>query len=261
MGLSAALFVLLLRALYPITSTTTQEIFTPDRLEKRFVPGFTHGAMIAAGVTLAFLLSGAYRYLGFFIQFEEAPLAAITVVVRVVALGSFAYFEEFIFRHKLTGDFRRQIWGARPPGFVANVGLALAVAVLYCSIKWIQFGFELGVMQLTTLFLLSVALSARALIDTDDSVSPAMGAGDFARGAGFWAALLIVFQPLLSLPMLGSDFSGLILVKYQVDKDVDPLTRFFTGGPGGPLSSFALQALLAIDAVRGLLLYKKRLDS
>lgn len=254
MGLGATLFVLLLRALHPITSTTPEEIFTPARFEKRFLPGFAHGALLAAGVTLAFLLGGAYRYLGFFVQFEEAPLAALTVLVRILALGAFAYSEEFVFRRKITDGLRARIWGGRKPGLPGAILISLAVAGPYVLVKLLQF--DLGVMQAITLALISLALSARALLDDD-----------FARGAGFWAALLIVFQGLLSLPVLGSDFSGLLLIKHQSAQDAsatgeaDPLMRWITGGAGGPLSSVALQMLIVVDIVRAARVYKKRLPN
>jgi hypothetical protein len=246
MGLGALLFVLILHAFYPLTSTTRAEVFTPARLEKYFVPGFAHGATLAAGVTLAFVLSGHYRYLGSFIQFDEAPLAGLTVLVRILALGVFAYCEEYVFRHKISRYIMSQLGHGRDPSRTATLPVRLAtagvVATLYCGVKLLQF--DLGVMQLATLFLISLALSMRAFAD-----------GDFARGAGFWAAMLIVFQPLLSLPALGGDFAGIVLIKYQGSSP--EVARVLTGGAGGPLSSLALQLLLAWDIARGLVRYRK----
>ncbi|MGK5084042.1 hypothetical protein WDW37_12160 [Bdellovibrionota bacterium FG-1] len=250
LGLGALIFIGFIRALFPITSTTPQDIFTPARIEKRFIPGFVHGSLLAAGITLAYLLSGSYRYLGFFIQFEEAPFAALTVLVRIIALGAFAYFEEFLFRSRITQDLQNQFKGqdGGPLGLNTHLLIHGIIAVIYCAIKWIQF--DLGVMQLITLFLISIALSTRTLLDQ----------GDFGRAAGFWAGILIVFHPLLSLPVLGNDFSGLILIKYQGTEPVDPLTRLMTGGAGGPLSSVAFQIILALEVFRGILKYKKRLS-
>ena len=232
MGMSAVFFVALLRAFHPISTTTTTEIFTPARFEKYFLPGFAHGAVLAAGVTLAFLISGHYRYLGFFIQFEEAPLALLTVLVRVLALGAFAYCEEFIFRHKISREILKQVRGPKPANLMSSLVTAVVVAILYCGVKVIQF--DLGVVQLFTLFLVSMTLSIQSFVD-----------GDFGRGAGFWAAMLIVFQPLLSLPALGGDFSGIVLIKFQPQRPTarDTLARMLTGGAGGPLSSIALQLL------------------
>jgi hypothetical protein len=247
MGMSAVLFVGFLRALYPISKTTTADIIQPARIEKNFLPGFAHGAVLAAGVTLAFLVSGHYRYLGFFIQFDEAPLALLTVLVRIFALGAFAYCEEYIFRRKILKDLLHQI-GNRHPSLAASLVAAGVTGLLYCGIKVLQF--DLGVMQLLTLFLISSTLSVQALQDDD-----------FGRGAGFWAAILIVFQALLSLPLLGGDFSGLVLIKFQpsAEDGSDTLTRLLTGGAGGPLSSVALQLLLCLDIARGLVVYRKKL--
>ena len=253
MGLSSVLFVGLLRAFHPITSTTTAEILTPVRFEKYFLPGFVHGAVLAAGVTLAFLISGHYRYLGVFLQFDEAPLAFLTMFVRVLALGAFALCEEFIFRHRISRDLLKLIRGGKPVTLSSSLVTAGVVAILFCGVKIIQF--DLGFIQLFTLFLISLSLSIRSLVD-----------GDFGRGAGFWAALLIVFQPLLSLPALGGDFSGIILIKFQStaltgSEASDTVARLLTGGPGGPLSSIALQLLLGLDILRGVFVYKKRLSN
>ena len=200
------------------------------------------------GCDLGLLVSGNYRYLGFFMQMDEAPFAVITVLVRIAALGAFAYCEEFLFRQKITRDILKQIRGNRPTHSDGSLVTAGVVSILYCGIKVLQF--DLGIMQLFTLFLISLSLSMQTFIE-----------GDFGRGAGFWAALLIVFQPLLSLPALGGDFSGLFLVKYQpaTPDGPDGLMRFLTGGAGGPLSSFALQLLLALSIARGIFVYKKRL--
>lgn len=252
MGMSAVLFVAILRALYPISTTTTAEIFTPARFQRGFLPGFAHGAILAAGATLAFLVSGHYRYLGFFVQFDEAPLAVVTVAVRILALGLFAYCEEFVFRHKISRELLRQVRGGKAPTLSSSLVTAVIVAIVYCGVKLLQF--DLGVMQMFTLFLVSIHLSMQSFVD-----------GDFGRGAGFWAALLIVFQPLLSLPALGGDFSGVVLIKFQPSAAAaeggDALARFLTGGAGGPLSSIALQLLIAFDIARGIFFYKKKLAS
>lgn len=251
-ALAALLFVTLMRSLNPITNTTFQEIFTPERLEKNFVPGFFQGSVLAAGMVLAFLLSGAYRYLGFFIQFEEAPLALTSVILRIIALLVFVYCEEFIFRVKLLG-FLREIRPDTQKPFLQDLTAAVLCSLVFVGIKILQF--DLGIMHKATLFLVSMALCMRALCHKD-----------FAQGAGFWAAILVVFHPLLSLPVLGSDFAGLLLVKYQSltpdGQDMQSTTaRFFTGGAGGPISSFAIQILLLIDVIKGSIQYKKTLSN
>jgi hypothetical protein len=248
MGLAALLFTGCLRWLNPLTSTTTAEIFTPERFEKSVLPGFLQGAVLACGLILAFLMSGLFRYLGLFVQFDEAPLALASVALRAAALGTLAYCEEFLFRGKILKHLRPP--KATLPGDLAAVTLT---ALIYVGIKLIQF--DLGFMSAFTLLLLSLSLGVRALSD-----------GDFGRGAGFWAALLIVFQPLLSLPVLGGDFSGLMLVKFQPVPDLGgaggahaELVRLVSGGAGGPLASFVVQLVLAIDVARGVFRYRKDL--
>ena len=230
------------------------------------MPGFFHGALVGWGLILAFLISGLFRYLGFAMQPDEVPLALPGILVRTLAVGALAYAEEYIFRQRLATrlrEFHAGLTGLRAPlpllspriSHVLSDRLSrhsdafavIATAIIYCLIKRLQLDSELGWMALITLFLLSIALSLRTLKD-----------GDFARGAGFWAALLIVFHPLLSLPVLGNEFSGLLLVKYVgASNEIDPTTRFFTGGAGGPLSSFAFQVLLILDIAQGILRYKK----
>jgi hypothetical protein len=248
-GLSAVVFLVILRLLNPITSTTTEEIFTPQRIERAFLPGFFHGALVGSGLILAFLFSGLYRYLGFIIQFEDAHLTLPGVLIRTAAILAWVYCEEFVFRGKIL-----RYASAFPFAFssdphrarrVAQGVAIVATALVYCGVKYLQF--DLGWMHLATLFLVSISLSLRALAD-----------GDFAVGAGFWAAILIVFHPILSLPIFGNEFSGIVLVKPQSGIDLDPdsqlaMARFFGGGAGGPLSSFAFQLLLILDIVRGIL--------
>ena len=127
----------------------------------------------------------------------------------------------------------------------------MITAAFYCGIKVIQF--DLGLMHLMTLFLLSLTLAARTWTDQD-----------FVRGAGFWAGLLIVFHPLLSLPVLGDDFSGVLLIKYQAAAEVladgeSSTFRFLTGGAGGPLSSFALQLVLLLSVCQSVFKNRKML--
>jgi uncharacterized membrane protein YhaH (DUF805 family) len=115
------------------------------------------------------------------------------------------------------------------------------ISVAYAAIKFIQF--ELGWMHLLTLFLLSITLSVRQLNDRN-----------FTRGAGFWCGLLVLFQPVFSLPLLGNDFSGIFLVKYQAPSTA---LRLFSGGEGGPLAGFAFQFLLLIEILRSVITFKK----
>jgi hypothetical protein len=256
-GVSAMIFVIVLRLLNPITTTTTEEIFTPQRIEKSFLPGFFHGALVGSGLILAFLLSGLYRYLGFIVQFEDLHISLPGIVIRVIAVLGWVYCEEFVFRHKILKysaslPFSLSSDPHRSAG-LAQYAAIVTTSLVYCAVKMLQF--DLGWMHLLTLFLVSAALSLRTLAD-----------GDFAGGAGFWAAVLIVFHPILSLPIFGNEFSGIVLVKHQTGLDLDPeaqagMARFFSGGAGGPLSSFAFQLLLILDIVRGILRFRRSKNS
>ncbi len=236
LGLAAIGFLLLVRAFNPITSTRLADIVTAERIEKRFIPGFMHGALLASGVTLAFILAGYYRYLGIPFDFEEAPLQLATIGVRVAALILLAYSEEFIFRNQIGRHLEKDF----PP-----LVRGLIVAGLYVLVKAVQFDFALGLMQMATLALLSVALSYRTRRDRD-----------FGGAAGFLAALLVIFHPVLSLPIFGNDFTGIALIKFLGAPEGTAqfeLQRFLSGGAGGPFSSFAFQMLLLLDILRGTL--------
>lgn len=252
MGLASLLFVALLCGLNPLTSTSVSEVISRERIEKGFLPGFVQGTFFAGGMLLAFLLTQVYRYLGYFIPLDEAPLELVNVLLRMAALGALAYCEEFIFHYKISKYLE---------GYLSNTAIAVLIGISYCSVKLLQF--DLGTMHLITLFLVSVSLYFRA---QDES--------QFARGAGFWAAILILFHPLLSLPIFGNNFSGILLIKYQniapthlynhshdyftSTPTSDSIIRILTGGAGGPLSSFAFQLLLILDIGRNTFRRKKK---
>jgi membrane protease YdiL (CAAX protease family) len=239
-GFSALGYILFLIGLNPLIATSAEEVVSAERMDSRFGPGFVRGAVVAVAVTLAFLLSGLYRYLGFFVQFVEAPMAIGAILLRVLALGIMVYCEEFIFRHKILNALRRDM---------PELAAALITALLYSTVKAVQF--DIGWMHMITLFLVSMTLAIRAISD-----------GDFTRGAGYWAGMLIVFHPLLSLPIFGNDFQGILLVKYRPDlsnfaSSGTTTARILTGGFGGPLSSIALQLLLLIDIGQGIARHKR----
>lgn len=228
-GLTAVTFLFGLKLLSPLVSLSRSEVISLQRIQKRFVPGFLNGAVLALGFVLACILSGLYRYLGFFVQAEDGALALGNAFLRCGSLFLMVYCEEFLFRQRILSAFRRNM---------PDMGAALLTAGLYAITKSSQF--DLGLMQGFTLFLLGFSLAIRAMVD-----------GDFARGAGFWVGLLLVLHPLLSLPVLGSDVQGLWLVKFEPSLLDDTSTsRFLTGGAGGPLSSFTFQLILLIEIFR-----------
>jgi hypothetical protein len=262
MGLSSLLFVGLLYWANPLANASLSELISRDRIEKKFLPGFIRGALFAGGIVFFFLLIGIYRYLGYFIQFDEAPLELANVMLRMSALVGLVYCEGYVFNFKIF-----QLIKDRMP----ELSLAILTAFLYSAIKILQF--DLGLMQLVTLFLMSISLFYRSNHFITDKN------GQFARGAGFWAAILIIFQPVLSLPVFGNDFSGLLLIRYNsalfenhsatisgvstgfaglTQEHLTALARFLSGGAGGPLSSFAFQLVLILDISRKILIRKTK---
>lgn len=239
MGMISLLFALLLYS--PGRSKPFKEFLTRERIEKNLLPGFVQGAFFAGAMILAFVLSGTYSYWGFFIQMDEAPMELFSVFLRITAIGALVFSEEYIFRHRIPQHLNKVF----RPIITANV-----VAVLYCCIKMLQFHLEIA--QIITLYLASIALSCRTERD-----------GQFARAAGFWAAILIVFQPLLSLPIFGNDFSGILLIKSQALVDSthpessSTLSQLFSGGAEGPLASFTFQLLLILDITRSVVRPKR----
>jgi hypothetical protein len=271
LALCVIAYVFLLRVFQASTQASTQaapfqlndEFFSPQKIESRFLPGFLNGAVLAAGITLAFLLGGIYRYLGFFIQADRAPLALVALLIRVASTVTFVYCEEFIFRHRILRCLtRRNELDQSSPSteFWHRVAAVTFTGAMFVGMKFYQF--DLGWMQALSLFLVAFTLGIRAL------------STDFTLSAGFWAAVLIVFQALLSLPILGNEFSGLILIKYQslapeapaealglggTESSYGETLRFITGGPGGPLASLTFQLLILLDIVRGTLRYRRQL--
>ena len=230
-GISALGFLLLLKWLYPLCYVTSDQIFNLPRLKKNFKLGFLHGAVLATGVILAFLLSQQHHFLGFFIQFDEAPIETINIILRIFGLTALAYCESFIFNFKIQSYLKNY----------PRITQILILSTLYCFIKTIQF--DLGVMHLLTLFLIAVILSTRH---------------SFEESAGFLTAILIIFHVLVSLPVFGNEFSGVFHVKYQglQSADIDNTSiRLLTGGAGGPFSSIAFQLVLIVHIIRTLLKY------
>lgn len=220
-GLSAILFVLFLKLLNPLTSTTLEEIFSPHRIEKMFFPWLFWGSILGLSLVLGFIFQGVYHYLGNPIPWGETPSMASNVALRMISLVVLVYFEEFIFRHKILNSLRSYFGDFRAIGINS---------FMFCAVKAIQF--DLGWMHLLTLYLFSIGAGLRLL-----------NAGDFTRSAGFFVGLLLVFHPLLSLPVFGSEFQGILLLRYQVDQP-SFLIYLLTGGVGGPLSSGVLQCAL-----------------
>lgn len=240
MGLSALLFVTILYQLNPLQHDSLSEIVSQEKIEKYFLPGFLRGSLLAGGLVLLFLVAGFYRYLGYFIRLEEAPIELANVLLRMAALAILTYCEEYIFRKKMVQQLKTHL-----PIFAC----AQITSLAYCSVKLLQF--DLGWMHLLTLYLISLCLFYRA-----------QNEGEFAKGAGLWAATLIVFHPLFSLPIFGNNFTGMFLIKSQssiaqstgslFSSNWNSVIRMISGGAGGPISSLALQAILLCDILRNI---------
>jgi hypothetical protein len=236
-GFGALAFIFLFKGFAPLWREDHVKLFSLPDLQKSFLPGFVQGALLASALIGALLLSGSYRFVGFFVQLEETPLAILGICMRTLSIFALCYCEEWIFRKKA---FELSLTGTNAT-FGQTMTKIIWISVSYAAVKYIQF--ELGWMHLLTIFLLSITLSVRQLNDRN-----------FTRGAGFWCGLLVIFQPVFSLPLLGNDFSGVFLVKYQA-----PTTalRLFSGGEGGPLAGFAFQFLLFIEILRSVITFRK----
>lgn len=225
-GLGSAVFVLLLRGLSPMPEDAPAARDW-KKARRAYFAGLLQGSVLSASVVLAFLAVGAFRFVGFFVQIEDTPLALLGILVRIGAILVMCFGEEYLFRKR----------NSPAPAWI------FSIAILYCGVKAMQF--ELSWMHFATLALLSVMLSLRHLTE-----------GDYLGGAGFWSGCLLVFHPLASLPVFGSDFSGVFLLKYQAQSH---LPAIISGGPGGPLSGVAFQVILLFEMARGFLAYKKSL--
>ena len=214
-----------------MTSTRLEDIFSRKRIEREFFPGFLQGTLLGGALILIYILTGTMRSLGSQIQLGEAPLRIATILFRMTVLCVFAYAESWIFFHQIPKQVKRRL-----PELV----LANGLAVLYCGIKVLQF--DLDGMQVVTLYLVAILLFYR--MRQEDS---------FARGAGYWAGLLVLFSPLLSLPLFGNEFQGILWLKVQIPILENKYTHVLTGGVGGPISSFALQLLLIMTLSRSML--------
>lgn len=235
-GIASLLFVLTLRWLNPLTSTSWTEIGTFHRLKKKFGPGFVKGAIIAFGLSVAFVLTGKYRYLGFFIQIDDAWIGIASLGLRVLCIFFLVYAEEFLFRQKILNGLRA--------GFPDWFSILLT-ALFFVIVKTAQF--DLGLSQLLTLFLISISLSLKTIVE-----------GDFNRAAGIWCGILVLAHAFLSLPIFGAEFQGVILLRYERTlDDEEGLLRILTGGLGGPLSSLGLQLLFLIDIGQSIINNKK----
>lgn len=228
MGLGAFSFIVLLYFLRPMTTFEGQDFISRNHIELDLFPGLISGIFMAASLVILFVLAGPYRNFGSLVQIKEGLLEFLNILLRIFAVGVFVYCEEYLFRQRLLLLLKSRL----SPLITVNL-----VTLFYVWIKFLQF--DLGIMHLVTLYLVSLALCCRSL-----------NGRSFAYGAGIWGGILILFHPVLSLPIFGNEFSGLLWLKYQA---LAPLPRLLTGGQGGPLASLTFQILICLDILRSIL--------
>lgn len=242
-GFSAMSMIVFYQSAFPIENQTRfVQLFDPQKIEKTYFPNFLRGYFVAGFVVLILILMGYYQYLGYYIPSEDKMNSFLGIGFRILMLLCFVYGEEFLFREK---------WLSYFPAHLPFWGVAHVLALFYCLIKAVQF--ELSWLQLTSLYLISLCLSYRRKTSTH-----------FTQNAGYWAAILIVFHTILSLPIFGKSFSGVFLIKclpFSGDfnwNSQETLIRWMTGGAGGPLSSLLFQLILILEILRSMMIQRKR---
>ncbi len=230
---TAILFVSILCASYPLYNTSWREVFPEKGARQEWLSGLLGGFALAIGFTLAMWIAGYYQFWGFFIQSENPLLTALTLLLRLGLIAAWVYAEEFLFRSKLYSYLLPTV----PP---------LSIAVLstgaFVILKWLQF--DLSPNVLLTLVFVSLRLCMLRVRH-----------GTFTRGAVLWGSFLCSIHLGLSLPVFGTEFSGVVYFRFQeaASPTAEALMRFLSGGAEGPLASAALQLVLVGQIIFGLL--------
>ncbi len=184
------------------------------------IRGGLQGGLLALGLIAVLIVNGDYVYLGGFVQMNEPVYGIAALAIRTLALLCMVACEEVLFaRIALSPTLKDSHWLMQ--AFIGGIS--------YAGIKAIQF--DIGVMQGLTLFLLG-------------AIGFLMLQSQPSRHFGFLTGLLGMFHLCMGQPIFGSNFNGLFL--FRVTESESVFKVFFTGGLGGPLSSFALQVLLLV---------------
>ncbi len=254
MALATLTFLGFLGSLGPLSQTRLSGVFPREEMEQYFLPGLLKGVLLGLSFVALFLCVGIYGYFGPSSSLEEAPLTLANTILRMIALFGWVMGQAFIFRKKILPPLLEH---TSPK--VAAHGIALLATLVQClhfNLSWMHF-INLYLLNLSPLLLtpspLAPTLQAKRLQNAP-SLAAGLAAGPtFIPGAAFLSGLLIVLHPVFSLPILGNDFSGLLLVKYQPEWTTHLLAlyphgqgwlRYIHGGMGGPLASLALSLLL-----------------
>jgi len=237
-GLSAGSFIFLLVRLGPLTHISASEFITSFNFENEFYPAFLKGTLLGSLWVFIFLAGGIYKYLGFFVQSETPWIATFNLILKVISLFFLIYVDAYVFQEKFIALLK---------GKASPLRSILLSAGLFSLGKMIAF--YLGWSYLVSLLLLGIALGLRSLTR------------GFRNGAGLLFGFLFVTHALFSLPLLGNDNQGIILLRYQFHWDVDaPWVRLICGGAGGPVAGVLFQAALVIEIVFRFVRQKKTLS-
>lgn len=224
-GIASLGFVALLFGLRPWTVISKTDFFDRHRFRTEAFPAWAQGVLVSSAFVLALYLTDLYRFLGTFLQFGDSAIALGNVWLRILTIILLTFCEEYLFRYRLVNLVR---------GHLSETNSALAISLAYCGVKLFQFDF--GLAHFATLFLVSCRLTLQSYRTRR-----------WLEGAGYWAALLIVFHGVFGLPVFGNEFQGLLMMKYM---GTGRITAWMTGGIGGPLSSFLFQLLTFMQILR-----------
>ena len=225
-GLSVITLTLVLTQPNPLFSFTRNEIINWKRIEGFFMPAFIRGSVFGCVFVLCGLILGHYQFLGFFVLNEVSFFTLAVLIFKVFCIFAMVWLHEFYYRQKMFEYLRNHFDPLRQ---------ILIAAMIYTLMQSLQF--QIGLAHQLTLTLIGVSLGLRTFLKQD-----------FGWGAGLLFGFLIVVHIVFSLPLLGNESQGIILVKYNYKAEIDAAwMRFLTGGAGGPLASITIQSILIID--------------
>ena len=241
-GASTLIFILLLASLRPLTRFNFQDFYQPKILERHWLLGFFRGTLVCGVLIFFFILAGYYRLIGFYLHPTEAPLEFAQTLLRVLSILILTYSEGYLFFIKLPEYLHSKMPPKVPPKIPPWIS-SLWIALFYCLTKYLQF--DLSLTHTACFFSIALSLYSRAL-----------NSGHFYEGTGFFSAVLIIFNPLLSLPIFGSDHFGILILKPELTLTQDLSPHWITGGLKGPLCSPILQIFFIFDFIRNMMRYK-----